>query len=194
MGIEERIARLERTNRWWRWAAIALAFLLVVNLCCTPSDTGKTASAQSLDPNVIHDKIRAKRIEIVDEKGQLQGSCFTVDGEAKLVLWGENHQGCISVGSSQVELFRMSASQEREWKSAQRAGAAGQQVDLDAAMKALLGTKAVRIGIAELGGGVIDVFNPGGERVVTIQSNKTNEGTVAVCDFNGVPKNVLGVP
>ena len=42
-----------------------------------------------------------------------------------------------------------------------------------------------------MGGGVIDVYNPFGKVVVSVQSDKTSQGAVYVHDVNGKVTDVL---
>ena len=45
--------------------------------------------------------------------------------------------------------------------------------------------------IGEGGGGMVDISNPLGKRVVSIQADKKNCGNVMVSDYNGEPKQFL---
>ncbi len=53
------------------------------------------------------------------------------------------------------------------------------------------GKPAVVVRSGEGGGGAIDIYNPLNKPVVSLQSNKSNEGMVTVHDFNGSIKNGL---
>jgi len=52
-------------------------------------------------------------------------------------------------------------------------------------------TPAVKIGLTEQRGGIVNVCNPLGKVVVSAQSSKTNEGLVWVSDVNGAPTRFL---
>ena len=60
MNIEERIARLEKENRRWRWATLGLmlGILLVVSA---------GAVGDKLSPETIYEKLRAKNITFVND-------------------------------------------------------------------------------------------------------------------------------
>lgn len=50
---------------------------------------------------------------------------------------------------------------------------------------------AVRIGVTEQRGGIVNVYNPLGKVVVSAQSSKTNEGLIWVSDVTGDPTRFL---
>ena len=62
MNIEQRLAKLERTSRYWRFTAVALGLTLVAI----------TAMGLADDAEQVPDVIRARRFEVVNEQGTPQ--------------------------------------------------------------------------------------------------------------------------
>ncbi len=66
MNIEQRLAKLERTSRYWRFTAVALGLTLVAI----------TAMGLADDADQIPDVIKARRFEVVNEQGIPQVSLW----------------------------------------------------------------------------------------------------------------------
>jgi hypothetical protein len=80
MTVEERVARLERTCRAWRWWTTGLALALVAVLTCSsdldeaPFRATNHAEAAAGEPDGVHyPRLRVHVLEVVNEKGQTVG-------------------------------------------------------------------------------------------------------------------------
>ena len=153
-------------------------------------------------PDAIRDTLRLRKLEIVTEQGTTLATFDTFGGHfAQLKMGGTTEKGRIlmfaggpichaafSDRNSRVALegagIRIGSALTEDDR-AQISLMADDDPEHDAKMKTL-----VQIGSGE-GGGMIDVYNPFGKKVVSVQSNKTNEGSVLVHDVNGKLKNFL---
>lgn len=218
MSLEERIARLERTNHCWRWLALALASVLSLTLSCQPqggvpasAPAGATPAGQ-VAANTIHEKLRARSLEVVDERGQTLGllDCPAA-GRVSLQLSASQGPG-VTLGADEQEGFALIHNPEvlgmlnrygliishtdfrtqRQAKQNLDKERRGEKLSLEDLEP--VGRGSVRIGIGETGGGTVYVHNALGKQVVSVQSSKTNEGLVTVHDVNGNLKNALRVP
>jgi hypothetical protein len=219
MNIEERLAKLERGSRAWRRMALALALIIVVCLICSQathearSQTTSSGLASASQSGQTLDQIRAKSLEIVDDKGQrvalLTG---TSDGGAVLFVSAREHFGSaylmlgpdgpkwriVGEGGAIFLSHRGIAIRSDESVAWRQSEALAKKIELgtlSAEEAAQVGKlqipAAVEIGTTTLGGGFVSVYNPLGKRVASMQSSNTNSGVVTVHDVNGEVSNIL---
>jgi len=81
-AIENRLARLEQTNRRWRAACGALLLLWPI---------GYVIAAQAA-PSAPAEIVQARRIEVVDAQGHASIVLQNEKEGASLVVWGPDHQ------------------------------------------------------------------------------------------------------
>lgn len=177
MDDETKIERLEKSLRGTQFL-VALALVAIVVLVVF-------LSAEILYRSYHTPKtITAEKFVVVDEAGEIRN-----------VLGGDGlklHGGALNLNKCELILARGGIT---------LAGGnlilAGGGITLaggDLLAYSEKGQKLVALGETEgSGGGIIDVFNTLGKRVATMQSNKTNEGLVAVYDVNGEIANGLSV-
>lgn len=79
MSIEERLTKLERDNKTWRRLAIALAGVLGLAIACSDGGfrggSGQIAigAGQTLNPEVVHEKLRVRTLELMSHTGEVGG-------------------------------------------------------------------------------------------------------------------------
>lgn len=92
MNIENRLTKLERKNRTWRLAAIWMAGILGLLIACSTqwdehgSGSRNQVLAQPSDVSPIHDRLRVRTLEVVDESGRTVGRWECVGGLPGLAM------------------------------------------------------------------------------------------------------------
>jgi hypothetical protein len=80
MSTEERVARLERMNRVWRWLVVGLALVLTSVVACNQGSDSRpvvavaekaTADEQKVEP--IHERLRVRNIQVLDRADRVVG-------------------------------------------------------------------------------------------------------------------------
>jgi hypothetical protein len=213
MTIEERICRLEKqASRWRIIATCQAAFVVLIALAAWwPQSLSVVTQAQAQAVGGIPNEIKTRLLTIVDKNGKPVGS-FGAAGETSMVALTvgrlldkhrvavivDSDSSTLSLGGSEGELHLNESTitlypfdkQYADYKESMRSGKPRDPVKALSDRK-----KAVVIQCGEgTGGGLIDILNPFNKRVVSVQSNKANEGSVLVHDANGILRNALGTP
>lgn len=216
MNLEERITRLERQNRNWRFLALGLAGLMGFWLSCTaeiepksaPAGTTKDEETNSNQGDKIHELLRTRALAIVNEDGKMLTGLMAFGSYTQLTMKGGRHELSLSadendvqisltgedgktyIGHDAIYLKALDPIEERKRKQIMEQAAKGYKITQ--ADRELFKDKEPTIAISSSNrGGIIDVHNPFGEVVVSIQSNKSNEGAVYVHDVAGNVKKSL---
>jgi hypothetical protein len=167
------------------------------------------------------DTIRVRELKIVDDKGEQVAQFAGLSSGATLSLRSPGSVGSLdfysttdevgavvrngfyavsldgkTVSWTKTDAERLAKTQKlfADLKAMNKKQAADFSKDEFAKMLAQYGaTPLVRIGSsADLSAGMINVFNPFGKEVVSIQSTKANEGGIYINDFNGDTRNSIG--
>jgi len=216
MNIEDRLAKLERESKSWRRIALGLALVFGVSLSCSQGTQAPPASRAFAARDESFDTIRAHTLEIVDAsgevvaalKGQATGASLrlssTDDSHSEVYLSSTDGGVCsvlgtdnlVGMSSDRISLLRRDVITDRELEQYTAKQKRGEK--LDESEKNSLSELLRRpdlplcdISVNEAGGATIAVYNPLGKNVVTMQSNKTNSGSVIVYDVNGKPSKSL---
>ncbi len=172
MNVELRLAKLERTSRYSRFAAVALGLTLVAI----------TAMGFAKDADKIPDVIRARRFEVVNEQGTPQVS-----------LWHVRDGGAIATHNSQGEA-RAGMMALDEGGGIATFDAKGRKAVVIATTEELGGTiitydgeggKLVSIGVTEGGQGIVATFDGKGGKLVRIGTTVGGEGAIATFNRAG---------
>lgn len=219
MSIEERIARLERANCHWRWAAMGLVLMMAAVVCCAPSGskTGtpcvEAAAAEKGGSDKVQDWINVKGIGLVDENGKHCGHISARNGAAELWFSSASGEASVSISTRDdsahlyvsgpednvfisangINLSRVTPEKARERNAVMKARREGKPITAERFREAFSESSVISLGRAETGGGIIDVYNPFGKSAVSMQSNKMNTGAVYVHKVDGSIGNALTV-
>jgi hypothetical protein len=214
--IEDRITALERESRRWRYATHALLMACIALLICGLSagdrlQTRAQAAETTEGNNPRFESVTTKALFVTDENGQRRCSIVvgngTVvlqltsnDGHAPFTVAALEHSARLSIDGDSVkaelaegiQVSQRDLAMEREIAELVKRGAADSLSENDRKrLESLVSQNpAVKIS-AKNGAGIIDVFNPLKTRVVSVQSDKTNQGAVYVLDVNGTIKGAL---
>jgi len=210
MSIEERLTKLERDSKTWRRLAIVLASVLGLLIACSEGDfrsgNGQiaTGAGQTLNPEIVHEKLRVRELEVVDAAGKTAGR-FTPD-----LLWVGNTDGnggggkfwvtnapgeCfVSLTTEENELFLTAtrATWKRYTPKQQQARKRLMKLSIEQRVAMTLEERessmpstTLMLGSGEAGGEYLDIYSALGEAVVSLQANKANEGALYLKDVNG---------
>jgi hypothetical protein len=149
MTVDERLAVLERAVKRSKWLNVTFGTLLAISLAGLGYILFGTPA-----------KLRARKIEIVSDKGAAIELSSSSDGDGFLSL--SDAQG--------IPKVRMGVSRKN-------VGMIETYAHADQKVVSIGGSGA---------GGQVGVFNAAGAKVVDIQSSKTNCGTIIVNDYDGV--------
>lgn len=220
MTIEQRLEKLERQVVVWRRVAIGFPLILVFILSCVSSGgllirpLAQVAIAEDDLRERTEARIRTETVEIVNRKGQVVGELTGMDRGATLVLRDAEGADSIilstSIGmpyceivdnddvarmtGSTVEVYPTDAVSMKQRRQLEQKVASGKGLsarDLESMKGGGAQFPAVQIGRSTQGGGVIDVYNPFGKIVTSLQCTKVNSGAVIVNDVNGNVVNAL---
>jgi hypothetical protein len=212
MNIEDRLAKLERENRRWRLAAISLAGILGLSIACSrqwdepAAGLGNQAPARPSDEPPIHDRLRVRTLEVVDDNGRTVGRWQCVGGLAGLDMWaGDNLVSLQASKKGASALFRGRDEETIVITGGVGVSRRGQKDETplvllgvsDDSVSGLInvydstGTPRVSMQGGEKGTGVF-VYNTFGRQVGTLQSDKSDEGLLLIRDLRGNPVHALG--
>ena len=213
MNIEDRVQHLEIQNCRWRRVATCLILLLVaviIYVCLSQSPSATLAQTSA-----TVGALRATRLEIVNTKGEPiaaiggdetggrltllrtgNGVGVSLSASPWLMLTGENSTIAIDATSLSLEPVDLEkATRRKAWMKAKLDRGEISLTNTSGEEKQFWAenadTPAVKIGLTEQRGGIVNVCNPLGKVVVSAQSSKTNEGLVWVSDVNGAPTRFL---
>ena len=172
MNVEQRLAKLERTSRYWRFTAVALGLTLVAI----------TAMGLADDAEQVPDVIKARRFEVVNEQGtpqvilsqheQLGGAIGTYNPQGeRVVLISLNATGVGGV----INTFDGKGGKLVEIGAAEGRGGAIATYDGK-------GGELVEIGVTKNDEGVITTYDGKGRELVLIST--TDDGEGAISTFN----------
>lgn len=219
MNLEQRIDSLERTNRQWRWLALALSCAFAINVSCSsqkPAGGAKADSSDGVHDAKIVDLIRARRIEVLDGNGNVchlqprsielsslnRGIPFEVV-QTDVGTGIHIRNGVRTLSDAEYDRIVNDPSTSEEQRLAAIEGIQGKStIDLvyttagDSAggviqLTSVQGHDAVWIGTEEDGGGLVNVSNRLGKSVVGILTSDANGGMITINDANGETKRTL---
>lgn len=171
MTTEERLSRLERSNRTWRIATLGLLGMLAGYLGCNSAKIPEPAKAAT-ETKAVPDVIRARKIEIVNKSERVVLVLDTImDGSGVLRISDSDGTPMIAAGI-------VGDSDKNKNPNLMLLSRASQPV--------------VSISRNAAGGGEVEIMNPLGHRVLGLVSDNTNSGLVAIFDQNGKPKKAFG--
>jgi hypothetical protein len=210
MSLEQRIERLERGAKRWRLAAIALGLLLLVSWggmressFLAPGVAGADEPKRTRFDLVAASELRVKYLTFEDESGKYAGgispskhgvslnlrkadctfgtitsdSIFVSDDEGSVLISGK---GVALSAKDPAMILKLKRLAEREQN--------GEKITQEERHSIVSRLSKPTI---SLSGGSIDVYNPLGKVVVSVQANKTNRGGVYVGDANGNVRRTL---
>lgn len=148
LTIEERLENLEKSARRWRFISLAL-FLGLAGLA------GYSTWAQVRIPHVV----RARRLEIIHDKGVALELASSPEGDGHFELFNAIGTPRVKIGNSRRNAGTIETYSGHEQKLISIGGSGS--------------------------GGQVAVFNSSGHKVVDVQSSKTNCGALAVNNFDG---------
>ena len=208
MTVEERITNLENANRQWRRLTVGMVLFVALFVSCSrtadqlPTDQASAATGVA-KPDAIRDTLRLRKLEIVNDQGKTLATFDTFGGFARLELGGTREKGRIlmfaggpichaafSDRNGRVALAGVGitvGSALTEDDRAQISSLNSDDPEYYAKLKTLVQIASGKGGLS----GFINVYNPCGKKVVSMRSNKTNEGVVYVYDVNGKVTNGL---
>ncbi|MEX1028284.1 MAG: hypothetical protein WD049_09825 [Candidatus Paceibacterota bacterium] len=168
------------------------------------------ARAPGTSTSEVVDKIRTRQLEIVDAEGKMVASLTSVRSGSILFLGSTDDSGnqanlstasgpgCMLqdndhemyMDSTGISILRRDEAKRRGLDRLNSKIKRGEKFDesarkLYSELLALEDNPLCEIGISKTGGGIVDVFNPLGKKVVSIQADKSNKGMVVVSDLNG---------
>ena len=179
------------------------------------STVAQAAEEDAAEEGRVYEKVRLRSLEIVNEQGEtvvdisggFGGGALTIwsddrNGSLSLyalsadepVLWVKSEEGTVELTDRVINVIPADhRKRARKSELIEKLGN-GQNLTEDERrwfQNESVEDPAVTIGFGKQGGGVIDVCNPLDEKVVSIQSNKNNDGAVYVNDVNGDFGNAL---
>ena len=207
ISFEQRLSKLERANRTWRLLALFLAVAFGLSLACSerqyhsPEHQLGQANAALTESNVIYDKLRVRHLEIFNEADESVGGLGpsylvlrSPNGEGSFQVWILPDYQSVSLGTEWntmqftpqgANLRRYTPEQLRLSKSLQSRLMDEQNKPTTEEMQRAQPNTVLELGIAEGGGGLVDVYNSLGTKVVSLQANKRNEGALYLRDVAG---------
>lgn len=210
MNIDERMSRLERESRRWRFLAVACLLIIGFWFSYTMLSRNSAVEANGDNSASIPEEIRTNRLLIVNNDGETVGTFQAGKSGTFLDLKNPNSQdrivmqvtrglpGATVMLSGENGYVTLKPETISLSRSNQRARALIQKladgVTLSSEEKQFIqdkSTPSVQIRAADSEGGIIDVYNPAGKRVVSIESLTTNNGAVIVRDARGRTKQFL---
>ena len=188
MFLEERIERLERTNRRYR---LMFTLLGVLAVCAV----GISATQDADIPDVI----RARSFEAVNPQGEPKAVLSALSGAGKLTLVsdGEEHPAMLLLEDKAGQaLFAAATLETREggagfistWTSTGKLLVMIQKSkDGDGGVVDLFDNskKTISLSTSKTGGGAIVVYNENEAIVAAMRADERNDGQVAVMDAYG---------
>ncbi len=161
-------------SRDWGFALlgflVGLAPVMMILGAVGTGTSGSGAVPASQEMTGTLDVLRARRLEIVDQRGRVVFAVGMVEGQDVATVG-------LRVPDAKDGIMLLSTKE-------------GSSIDVLSE-----GKPAVTIARSERGGGLVHVYNPLGKKVVDIQAGKTNCGIVAVADFDGnVKMGLYGSP
>ena len=195
-SIELRLQRLERSNKCWRTACLAVLIVTGVALCM-----GADAAKDEI-PEVV----KARRFEVIDEKGNVAAGLGLGLGNESGVMFVRRTISAYDWKSAVIVQASSRAGEVRtynfEGKPSVEIGYAtyGGPLQLDSQTGGCVnvhdhrGKVATKFQVTENGGSV-EVRNVAEKAVAQIGVTKANCGSVQACDFDGNPQQRLdGLP
>jgi len=189
MTIEQRFARLERANRQWRMAALAMGLVLVTGLLMAQSGMG-------LRPDVI----QTRRLEVLNKKGDAVITLESANRGGRIVTTDNEGALFFEVGAGEVSIYnghgqkltRFSATKEGQGMIAtynsngEGVVALGATKDGKGAFTTYNGEgqKLVSLSASD-NGGAISVWNHTGQAVSTIRTDENGSGEVGAWNHDG---------
>jgi len=117
-GIEQRLTKLERSNR--RWKAATISLVILIGIGCVVGAERAPAPATIL---------QARRIELIDSQGQAGLVLESKPTENSLVVWGPDHEHAVVLVSqskkASVMLLRNKETPEVFAQAAEEGGELG---------------------------------------------------------------------
>jgi hypothetical protein len=217
MTLENRIQRLEGEAKIWRRVAALLAAVLCIGAACTAENGGgggrvadasaSTASEAAIAPRAVRTRVLA----LENESGNVVGFFYAKGDGATLQLGTPDVPNQIVLDSHQTP--SLSISDHHSARADLTPNSLRVATFTDEGRRAIERQKqtegkdnetknaglpedriAVRVGTGEGGGGMADFYNPFGNRVASMQSNKANAGSVILWDLNGKESKGLAAP
>ena len=209
-AMEARLLQLESTLRRFKWCVV-LVVLAGCGLGASQSVKDSSAGKESDAEGEYIEKLRVGTLEVQkdgnfgDKAGwhvRVSAGSVSVRNTTKntsvvlfptsVMITDEDNESYM--GGGELIFSRLDQRKNREWREllgkGKRSEAERQRLRQLSESRA---PKALRIGIGDNGGGMIDVFSPLKKRVVSIQSNKANQGGVYLGDVNGEIQKILSV-
>jgi len=197
MTIEERLTQLERKNRRLTLALVSVGMVAILAVAM-----GQGA------PAGVPQEVTAHMFTLVDANGKPRGRLLTTKDCVGLGFYDENGKRrvelslakdgsglalCDENGKPRATLVALKDGPSLGLRDENSKGTAvlgvfnnGPWLKLDTR-----GQSLVKIGTAEEGGGVVNIFNVLGKRIATIEADKKNCGMVGVYGHDGEFKSGL---
>ncbi len=205
MNMENRLAKLERENRTWRLAAISMAAILGLSIACSgpwnePAPGLRNQVAAQASETPIHDWIRVRNLEIVDESGQAVGRWSCRRGRPTLeILAGDKavtlQAGYVVFRQGDLDTFiqagrvaiRRTGPKQRQAEAQLLEEEGLSATERERLLEESIPDSIVILDGSEPTGAGLYIYNHFGENVATLQSSKTNQGLLVISDVNGKP-------
>ena len=168
MEFEERLAKLERSNRWWRFIALLAFGIASLRVLI---GAGQSSS---------FDTITANRINVVDPKGDLVGALMGQSGDGTLVLTSSKSKGQVIVGAWGDFAMQNASGKEIVSLSADDDGNGAVHVDAAHGKSGLLLQATTEPAMA--------VNNADGNLVAAVACRHDGAGTVQLASAAGKPR------
>jgi hypothetical protein len=198
--IENRLARLERSNRNLRWGLFVIALVGAFVLIWRSNDR---VVAQAPAKETKLDVLTVNRLNFVGRSGRVTAFLFGGDDPMFHIVGGatltkesftlDDGEGRLFLEPSRIRLGRRTGTQLKADERLQRLIDAGEKKAWE--VNKSLPEPALVLSADERGGGMISVYNSFSKEVISMQANKGNTGAVYVSDVNGdVRGQLIGGP
>jgi len=212
MSVEERLERLESQCHRYRVFVVGILLLLAAPLSCTPSATGPSAGFAQ-DAHAAG-ALRGTSLEIVNKRGEAvaiiagnesggalsllrPGLNLGVSLQALPMLMLTGPDSTMTIHNASLTLAPVNpakAKARQQWAKEKLDRHADTSVESNkdrTSFADLMDSPAVEIGVSDERGGIVNVYNPFGKVVASVQSSKTNAGMMYVGDVAGNQVKVL---
>ena len=189
MSLEERLARLERANRWWRWVAIGAVLAFMASLSCQPDYGNRPfggtspASAQGFDPDRVYGKVRANDFELVGASGKTLAKLFQNEGSGPTLALYRDEKPIAMLAQAAEGGATLSFSDSEGNQAVNIADARGEGGIIT--LNGSGGNQVAYVGAARGGGGIITLNGSGGNQVTYIGTAGLGDGMMTLNTSDG---------
>jgi hypothetical protein len=216
MSTEQRITRLERSNRNLRWCLAGVVLVIAGVTACRQNSVSEAQVPEPKAALLEADAVQTKKLLIVDDEGNVVGQFINSGRHSGLLSVGFGKTGGPSAtlsSSPDYNALRFDDGKDALYLTPSELRLSRRTTDevqhrsrilaMDEASRKTLTPEAilpayslpknadVQIGHGESGGGIVTIKNTLGNDVVSVQANKANAGGIYVNDLNGKFKSAI---